>query len=128
MTSPKEKGQRIEGVHHSEVSEPLFRRADEGEKTGERIGGREGVTEKERGEFVLYLSGYWLSAKSSSQPTELAGIHYVQINHHTVCVSPSRFVFDCILIMRKLHKHKHTHIILKLRMVIWWLKTHQRVY
>lgn len=41
VTSPKEKGQRIEGVHHSEVSELLFRRADEREKKEERIGGRE---------------------------------------------------------------------------------------
>lgn len=40
MTSPKEKGQRVEGVHHSEVSETLFRRADEGERKEERMAGR----------------------------------------------------------------------------------------
>lgn len=97
MTSPREKGQCTEGVHHSEVSESLFRRADEGERKEERMGGRGGGT-------VSYLLGYWLSAKDLSWPTELACIHCVQINHHTVCVSPSCVVFDCILIMRKLHK------------------------
>lgn len=50
MASPKEKGQRIEGVHHSEVSESLYRRADE----GERMGGRE-----KQKDIFLYLSGYW---------------------------------------------------------------------
>lgn len=35
----------------------------------------------------------------------LAGIHCVQLNHHIVCVSPSRVVFDCILIMRNLRTH-----------------------
>ena len=105
VTSPKEKGQSAEGVHHSEVSQPLFRRADEAERKEERTGGRMGggkrVTGKEAGGFFLCLSGYWLSAKSSSWPTELAGVHRAQINHHTVCVSPSRLAFDYILIMRK---------------------------
>lgn len=53
----------------------------------------------------LCLSDYWLSAKSLSWPTELADGHQVQINHHTVCVSASCVVFDCILIMTKLHTH-----------------------
>lgn len=57
MTSPKEKGQRNEGVHHSEVSEPLYRRADEGERKEERMGGRK-EWRKRRGS-VLCLSGYW---------------------------------------------------------------------
>lgn len=35
MTSPREKGQHIEGVHHSEMSVLLFRKADE-EEEGER--------------------------------------------------------------------------------------------
>lgn len=56
MTSPREKGQRIEGVHHSEVSESLFRRADEEEKE-ERMGGSKQRKKKGR---VSYLSGYWL--------------------------------------------------------------------
>lgn len=38
MTSPREKGQRIEGVHHSEMSELLFGKADEKEEE-EREGG-----------------------------------------------------------------------------------------
>lgn len=37
VTSPREKGQRIEGVHHSEMSMLLFRKADE-EEEGERVG------------------------------------------------------------------------------------------
>lgn len=41
MTSPKEKGHHIEGVHHSEVSESFFRRADDRERKEERMGGRE---------------------------------------------------------------------------------------
>ena len=49
MASPKEKGQRIEGVHHSEVSESLYRRADE----GERMGGRE----KQKDIFFIFV---WL--------------------------------------------------------------------
>lgn len=32
MSSPREKGQRTEGVNHAEVSELLFSRADEEEK------------------------------------------------------------------------------------------------
>lgn len=102
---------------------------------GEQMKGRgrrrgwEGGSNSERergGGLVSYLSRYWLSAKSSSRPAELAGFHFLRINLHTVHVSPSRVVFDCILIMRKPHTLKH--IILKLWMVIWWLKTQQRVY
>lgn len=44
MTSPKEKGQHIEGVHHSKVSELLFMKQMKGR--GRRKGwGREGVRE-----------------------------------------------------------------------------------
>ena len=76
---------------------------------GRRRGWEGGSNRKrDEGGSVLYLCGNWLSAKSSSWPAELAGIHCVQMIHHTVCVSPSRVVFDCILIMRKLHTHSHT--------------------
>lgn len=57
VTSPREKGQRDGRVHHSEVSEPLFTKADEAEqKGGENEGG---VTEKwgimVRSIFVWFL-------------------------------------------------------------------------
>lgn len=56
-TSPKEKGQRIE-VHHSEVTELLFKRADEGERKEERIERmerREGVTKRGGSLFYVHL-------------------------------------------------------------------------
>lgn len=43
MSSPEERGQRSAGVHHPEVSEPLFRRADEGEKLGGSVSERGAV-------------------------------------------------------------------------------------
>lgn len=49
MTSPKEKGQSTEGVHHSEVSALLFRKADEGEMREESMGGREKQRKRLRG-------------------------------------------------------------------------------
>lgn len=60
---------------------------------------------RRKGESVLYLAGYWLIAKSSSWPAELAGIHCVQLDHDNVCVLQSHIVFDCILIMRNLRTH-----------------------
>lgn len=75
---------------------------------GGRMGGRrvEGNTEKRRGS-VLCLSGYWLSAKSSSWPTELAAIHCVQINHYTVCV----FTITCRLWLN-LNYEKRTYALM----------------
>lgn len=89
MTSPKEKGQRIEGVHHSEVSETLFRRADEGKRKEERMGGRE--FQRRGGGAVSYLSGYWLSAKSSAYRV---GLHPLCANQSSYCLC---FTITCCL-------------------------------
>lgn len=67
-----------------------------GRRTGWQ-GGR--AKQRKRRGSVLCVSGYWWSAKSSSLPTELAGIHSAQINHHTACV---------LTITWKLHTHSHT--------------------
>lgn len=77
---------------------------------GRRRGWEAGSNRERYRGSVLYLSGYWVTAKSSSCPGELAGIHCVQINHDTACVSASHVVFDFILIMYSLHTRTHTHL------------------
>lgn len=76
--------------------------------------GWEEASNKER-KGCLYLSGYWLSAKTSSWPAELAAIHCEQLNHHCLCIA----ITCCLWLYFNYENSTHTYITLRLQMVIW---------